>query len=928
MPASTLRKSALALALTAVLGTLGCSPSVDSLVASGDAAMAKGDYRTAQIQLKSALQQDGNNVRARWLLGELSLATEDGAAAEKEIRRAGELGVGNDAVIPALAQALLLQGKVEAVLELEPPASLSPRARGEVLAAQGVAQLAKGEKARAAELTTEALKLAPDSRFATSARVRVLIDANRLDEAEQILATLQQAHPDYGVAWTLLGDVQDRRGDAEKAEQSYTTAAQKRPAPYEDLLKRAAIRLGRQDLDGAFADAQAVAKALPNVQPAWYVIGAVHFQKKEFAKAQEALDRSYQLNNDHVPTLILLGWSNLNLGNVGQANAQANRALSIAPNVVGARLLMANLYLGQQPPAGKQAEDLVRPVVDARPDDLAAKSLLAKSLTAQGKRLEAAPLLEQMAGAAPESLDLQAVVGLELLKAGFGDRALAVLGRAVQRAPDSPRPNAALVATMLQQKKGDEALAVAQRFHEQDPKDVAALRLLAETQLATGHQAEAVATYRNALEVAPGDPPSAVRLAEFLTRGNDLDGARTVLEDALAKHPDEAGLLVVLSQVVLRQGQASEAKGLLARAVEKDPNHFTARLLLAGSLMGENDFAGALRVLPADPNTVDARVLAARSQANLRLEDFDKARDDLERLAALQPQSALVQFELANVHGALGDAERMHGALDAAARLDPRSPAIGAAHARSLAIRGKTAEASAVVARLGLPETDATRLAVELLIAEQTGNRAEQLRASESLFKVQPSTQSVLAFAQARAAAGQSDAAAGVLRDWVVQHEQDDVVWSALAEFYGRTGRADQAVPIFRKLVARHPDNALLLNNLAWYLKDSDPKEALRIAAQAYRVAAERGPVVDTYVLLLARNGQIEEALATVERSVAVVEEPAMLRLRRAELLALKGDQEGAKAELDELRSSGPPPGLQGLIDSLAGRLATGRQVP
>ena len=70
----------LALALAAALGSLGCSESVESLVASGDAALAKGDYRTATIQLKSALQKDGNNARARWLLSELSLAMDDGAS--------------------------------------------------------------------------------------------------------------------------------------------------------------------------------------------------------------------------------------------------------------------------------------------------------------------------------------------------------------------------------------------------------------------------------------------------------------------------------------------------------------------------------------------------------------------------------------------------------------------------------------------------------------------------------------------------------------------------------------------------------------------------------------------------------------------------------------------------------------------------------
>ena len=54
------------------------------------------------------------------------------------------------------------------------------------MAARALAHLAKGEKPRADQLTAEALKLAPDNRFATAARARVLIDANMLDEAERL----------------------------------------------------------------------------------------------------------------------------------------------------------------------------------------------------------------------------------------------------------------------------------------------------------------------------------------------------------------------------------------------------------------------------------------------------------------------------------------------------------------------------------------------------------------------------------------------------------------------------------------------------------------------------------------------------------------------------------------------------------------------
>ena len=923
MSASTLRKTALALALAAVFGTLGCSQSVESLVANGEAALGKGDYRTAQIQIKSALQQDLNNARARWLLGEISLAIEDGEAAEKEIRRAGELGVGNDAVIPALAQALLLQGKVDAVLELPQPPDLSPRSRAEVMAARALAHLAKGEKPRADQLTAEALKLAPDNRFATAARARVLIDANMLDEAERLLAGLQQKSPDYGLAWSLMGDIEDLRGDLPKAEEGFTAAIAKRPIIGPDQIKRAVVRLRQQNLDGALADAQQLNKVFPNLHIAWYVTGAVYFQKRDFAKAQEALDRAYQLDNDHVPTLILLGWANLAVGNTGQAGEQARRAVAIAPNLIPGRLLMATVYLRQQPPAGKDAEGMVRPVADAQPDNVAANNLLAASLKAQGKTAEAAPIFEQIAAANPDALDLQTAVGIELLHAGHGEKALDVLGRAAASAPQAPRPTAALVATLLQQKNVNEALAAAEHFQEQNPKDVTALRLLAETQLASGDQAKAVATYHRALALSPGDPPASVRLAEFLARENDLDGARKVLDAAIAIHPDDAGLMAVLSQVAARQGRADEAKGLLRKAIEKDPAHLSARLLLAGQLLQEGDAKGALAALPAEEGANDARVLVERSQANLKLKEYEKARGDLERLAAMQPQSAPVLFDLANVYGALADVERMHQALDAAASLDPKNATIGAAHARSLALRGKTADALAAINRLGLPDLDPARLSVEMHVAEKEGDRARQLRAAEALFKAHPDTQSMLTLFQTQAVAGKREAAEGTLRGWVDANPDDDVAALRLAQLYGQAGRAAEAVSIFRKLVVKYPNNAALLNNLAWYLKDGEPKDALRYAEKAYSTANDNLAIVDTYALLLSANGQPGKALGVLDSAIALANTPALLRLRRVEILARSGQRETAVEEFEALRAENLPPELQGVLREIGEQLKT-----
>jgi tetratricopeptide (TPR) repeat protein len=229
------------------------------------------------------------------------------------------------------------------------------------------------------------------------------------------------------------------------------------------------------------------------------------------------------------------------------------------------------------------------------------------------------------------------------------------------------------------------------------------------------------------------------------------------------------------------------------------------------------------------------------------------------------------------------------------------------------------------VARPGLAASDPTRLSVELLIAQKQGDHAEQLRTSEALFKLRPTTQSVLAFAQAQADVGRRDAFEGTLRTWLERHADDDAVTFALAQYYGQAGHPAEAVSLFRSLVARHPDNAIFLNNLAWYLKDSDPKEGLTFAERAYARADNDIPVVDTYALLLVRNGRADAALRALDKGIDTVREPAMLRLRRVDVLAMSGDREKALAELEGLRAQGVPAELRALIDALEKRLGGGR---
>ena len=60
----------------------------------------KGEYRAAIIQLKNALQNDANQPQVRVMLARSYLKSGDGASAEKELKRARELGAEPSQVLP------------------------------------------------------------------------------------------------------------------------------------------------------------------------------------------------------------------------------------------------------------------------------------------------------------------------------------------------------------------------------------------------------------------------------------------------------------------------------------------------------------------------------------------------------------------------------------------------------------------------------------------------------------------------------------------------------------------------------------------------------------------------------------------------------------------------------------------------------------
>jgi Tfp pilus assembly protein PilF len=164
--ASAKSKNLTGLIISVVLltgGIAGCGKSEDpqTLVSDAKRYEEKGDNSAAIIQLKNALQKNPNDPEARYLLGTIYRKTGDLQSAEKELRRALNLGIEPAKVIPDLGKTLLDLGQFQQVLDETKPL-FETKNSAEISTLRGNASLALGKGEEAKELFKRALEDKPN----------------------------------------------------------------------------------------------------------------------------------------------------------------------------------------------------------------------------------------------------------------------------------------------------------------------------------------------------------------------------------------------------------------------------------------------------------------------------------------------------------------------------------------------------------------------------------------------------------------------------------------------------------------------------------------------------------------------------------------------------------------------------------------------
>lgn len=865
------------------------------------------DYPAAIVELKTSLQKDVKNTRARAMLGQAYFESGAYEDADKELSRALSMGVDPSTVVPVLAQVLLGLGDYDRLddLTLE---GLEPEGRSTVQAAKGLSMMYRDNQVVAEEIIDTALKNQPASAYALVAAARLSMQKGDFSDARTRLSALFRKYPKYAPAWNLLGDIESADRRPKKAEQAYTKVIEFTGNSFDALLNRAMMRIYQRNYKGAAEDLNRLsgtfgpAQFHPGVNFAW---GLVQLQTKQIDQAAKSFHLASEFSDAYPQTFYYLATISLEKGLVEQAMSDVYRFLGLVPGSVVGSKLAAKLELGQN--SYEKAEKLLLPVVAVRPFDIEALNLLASALLAQGKSGEGVELLARVAELQPKSSEAKARLGAGFLAAGSEDLGIETLRKILEEDPGYEQADILIVLNYLRQNKVDEAILAAQEYRDRNPGSATSYDLLGRSYLAGKKTAEAKAAFLKAIDIRPGDPGAGLNLAEFALQEGNYALAREYYEKILAQNPAHIETRMKLASSYALQGREQDMLNSLQSTLDAYPREMEPRLMKARYFIAKGQLEKALPVFDELSEEQKAHPDALVTQAGFELaaSRYNQALATLGKLVQLFPDVSQYHYMLSKAYAGLGDMKQFTAELERTVELDPDHfyAKIALARLALLSNQKDTFEKKLAELREMAPENpDVMKLEVALAKKKGDNQAAEQLL--KTIFEREPTTGNVIALATHRQSAGDIKGGIEQLQRWVANHPGDIAVRETLAEIYGSNGQLGGVIYQYRKILEADPEHVIALNNLAWHLRDEDPKESLDFALRARKLSPDSSLVLDTLAIVQLKNNNLIEARRSIDHALRLAPRNPEIRFHEAQIRAAEGDTHGAIESLAKVLDS------------------------
>lgn len=856
----------------------------------------KGELYASVIELKNALQKNADNPEARWLLGKVYLDLNDGAAAEKELARARELGIAPESIGLSLAQAHLLQSKYDDVLnDLSLLSGNSDRERGQIEALRGEALLGKHQFDEAESIFRKARELDAKLVEPLLGLARVIAIKGDQTQARSLIDQAVKLAPNSVNAWILLGDMERAQGKFPAADAAYTEALKLNKDHWQALSNRALVRVLVGQFDLAKKDIFRAKKIAPNFYAIHYAEGVLELRQKNYAQAQQRLEKALSFNQNFISGSYLLGIAHYQQQHWEQAEHMLGQVLKQLPGLEDAAILLGEVRLRRGDNAG--AKQIVAEALRRNPESPRLLELMGTAYLDEGQTEQGIAYLNKAVALKPDLVDSHRKLAVGMLMQGQREKGVEQLELSLDLPGDKQRNYSLLFFTRLGAGDYAKAMELVTRMAKEYPKSPAPLNYTGLVKLAQKDVTGAKTAFEQNLKAHPGDPAAARELAAIALREGKIDQAKSYYQQIAKQYPNNAQAKIALAELDLGQGKVEAAKQILQKAVEQAPQDVLLRARLARLLTSLGDPLAAMTVIQAGGTQVESNphLILAEAEAQIAQQQFEVAVRRLGQITSDVANSPNYYYLLGLAYGGQNKSREALQAFDLAVKSAPKYFAARVDRIRLLAVMGKAKEAQAALQGLeqDFGASNPEVLGMKGWLALQQKRPQEAIVAYRQALQAAPGGKLTILLSQAQLATGDQAGSVKTLEDWLKQHRDDVLVTYTLANVHLGLNKVAEAESGFKRVLELAPVNVVALNNLAWLQRKSNPSQALGYAEKAAQLAPNALPVKETLGVLLAEAGQIERAYPLLGEAVKTSPTPTN-RYYLALVLSKRG--EGAKA--------------------------------
>jgi putative PEP-CTERM system TPR-repeat lipoprotein len=909
--ASAKSKNLAGLMISAVLltgGIAGCGKSEDpqTLVSDAKRYQEKGDNSAAIIQLKNAVQKNPNDPETRYLLGTIYRKTGDLQSAEKELRRALNLGMEPARVIPDLGKTLHDLGQFQQVLDETKPLSESKNS-AEISTLRGSASLALGKGEEAKELFKRALEDKPDFSDALVGLAIYSLSKQDVATATQYSEQAVTANPENADAWLFKGDLLRVEGKLDSALAAYDQVVKLKPNSAQAYLNKAFIETSTDKFEAAKTDIEAARKVARGSVMVFYAQALLDFTQGKYTAAWESLQQILSKAPEHMPTVLLAGATQLAMGSLPQAEQHLKHYLEKDPKNLYARKLLATVLLKNRE-TQRAIALLSQPIRDGVDQDPQLFALAGEAYMQAREFSKATEYFEKAIRIAPKNAVLHTALSSSKMGQGDNARAVAELEMATKLDPKSSQAGILLVMMHLRLKEPEKALQAVNNLEKEHSDNPVVQNIKGSIYLSRNDAGNARSSFEKALSLQPTYFPAASNLAQLDLRDGKPDAAKKRFEAILANDKKNIQAMAALSALALSQGQTKEATSWLERASQNNPDVLESSLLLAGHYLrlGEKQKALTLAQKLQGANAVNPEVLDLLAQAQFANNDKNAALETYNRLAAVRPNSHLVQFRIAVIHTA---AENFPAAAEALRKAVALKPDYVDAQLGQIALEARQGNIEKAIAISRQIQKQHQKSPVGYIaegdLLMQQKNAALAAKAYEHALAITKNQPLMLKLHASLSQAGRGKEATSRLIQWLKENPSDVPLRMYLAHVYLADGQTRSAIEQYQAVLQQNPKYMPAMNNLATAYQQEKNPLALEYAEKAYQIAPDNPAIMDTLGWILIEQGNTERGLSLLQKAVSLAPDVGELRYHFAAGLAKSGDKAKARKELETLLSSG-----------------------